>query len=251
MAQQANDFVDIARQLTDQGCEITVMGDGMLPALIAAMRDEFIQIDGLWWPSSDTAARPAIMGTLEDCRRYAQLCLKRRMAVQAGGNVGAWPLELADHFHEVITFEPDPMNYECMQKNLSARLAANIVPTITTYKTALGAESGFCEMVTEAGNCGASYTRPGKSVEVQTIDSLELPYCDLLQLDIEGAELPALKGAEQTIRRCSPLIVLELKGHGSRYGYTDPDVHAWLHSLGYRQHGTAHRDVIFKREVEV
>ena len=42
-----------------------------------------------------------------------------------------------------------------------------------------------------------------------SIDQLGLNNCDLIHLDIEGGEYDALMGAEQTIKRFSPLICLE------------------------------------------
>lgn len=69
-----------------------------------------------------------------------------------------------------------------------------------------------------------------------------------MQLDVEGFEFQALKGAKDTIARCSPLIVLELKGLGQRYGYADAEVEAWLTELGYERTGVAHRDVIYQRK---
>jgi hypothetical protein len=42
-----------------------------------------------------------------------------------------------------------------------------------------------------------------------TIDSLNLNSCDAIQLDIENAEYDALIGAEQTINKFRPIIILE------------------------------------------
>ncbi len=50
---------------------------------------------------------------------------------------------------------------------------------------------------------------PGGDIPSVTIDSLKLPYCGLIKLDIEGAEMDALLGALDTIRRCKPVIVIE------------------------------------------
>lgn len=41
------------------------------------------------------------------------------------------------------------------------------------------------------------------------VDSLELKWVDVLKIDVDGFELEVLRGAQRTIRRCAPLIVME------------------------------------------
>ena len=68
-------------------------------------------IDGWWWPESDVRARPVITG---DCDAAIAELLPhiggRSCIVQAGGNVGVYPIALAKHFDRVVTVEPDPEN---------------------------------------------------------------------------------------------------------------------------------------------
>ena len=80
-----------------------------------------------------------------------------------------------------------------------------------------------------------------------TIDSFCVDNCDFIQLDIEGYEHLALLGAEKTIKKTYPVITLELKGLGSRYGYTDEDTINLLQDWGYEIVGRVNRDVIFAR----
>lgn len=49
----------------------------------------------------------------------------------------------------------------------------------------------------------------GQSVGLVSIDSLGLDNVSIIQLDVEGHELSALKGAYTTIRRCAPIIMVE------------------------------------------
>lgn len=53
------------------------------------------------------------------------------------------------------------------------------------------------------------YGKTTLRVPAITIDSFDLPRLDLLKLDIEGMELEALKGAEETIKTCKPIIYAE------------------------------------------
>ncbi len=64
-----------------------------------------------------------------------------------------------------------------------------------------------------------------------TIDSLNLDP-DLLQLDVEGFEENALKGAKKTIMRARPIIIIEQKKLGKN-GMTDPEIAIMIQRMGY------------------
>ena len=67
----------------------------------------------------------------------------------------------------------------------------------------------------------------------RTLDSFALPQIDFLKIDCEGYEYFILKGAEQTVRRDRPCIVVEQKpGKGSMYGLDDRDAVKLLQSWG-------------------
>ena len=66
-------------------------------------------------------------------------------------------------------------------------------------------------------------------------------------LDVEGSEHLAILGAISTIEASWPVITLELKGHGERYGYTDDDTINLLADMGYKIADRVNRDVIFTK----
>lgn len=68
-------------------------------------------------------------------------------------------------------------------------------------------------------------------VPVVTLDSLALPQLSALKIDAEGAEYEVLRGARQTLRRCRPLLTLELEER-HRAGATWA-VPAFLDALDY------------------
>lgn len=161
--------------------------------------------------------------------------LRRWTAVQAGGNVGHMAWAFAQHFANVVTFEPDPQNYECLLANL------NGLNNVRAVNAALGEAVGHARLTHNLVNSGASFltqdpvvaTRTVPVVSVMPIDYLPLQACDLLQLDVEGFELAALRGAKDTIRLHRPTIVLEINACATRYGYAKADLDKLLASWDY------------------
>lgn len=78
-----------------------------------------------------------------------------------------------------------------------------------------------------------------------TIDSLDLPGCDLIVLDTEGTEPLAIDGAMQTIEKFKPVLMIEDRDISRHYGYREG---WWKEIKGYKLADRAHRDVILVHE---
>lgn len=159
----------------------------------------------------------------------------RRLAVDGGAHRGIWTREMADaDFESVMAFEP-------------VRDLWRQIPDAMTvsYQLALGERAGRCSIESGPENSGQGHIVPGDDVEVVALDSFELQDLDFLKLDVEGYELPALKGAEKTILRCNPAIMVEMNGLSERYGYTDADLGAWLTERGYQHVARYNKDHLY------
>lgn len=207
----------------------------------------FLSEEGWWFPGGCTNGRHAkYLAKIEDSLPVVKRMRQRRTVVQAGANVGGWPVTLARRFERVVTAEIDDANWLCLQRNLDARPKSKA--RIEAHRAALGERAGQGHTVFNRGNpaghkfqfAGESFDVPGKyevladPVEVITIDGLELDGVDAIFLDIEGAELPALKGAARTIARDRPEILVEIREHGELHGYGRDDIEKWLRQFGYR-----------------
>ena len=149
---------------------------------------------------------------------------------------------MAQQFERVVTVEPDPVNYSALLLNVAD------IKNIDHARVAFGDKEGMAAIdYVYPENIGAHQLKAGNDIKVITIDSLNVHDCDFLQLDIEGSEHQAILGAERTIKKTYPVITLELKGLGSRYGYSDEDTIELLASWGYEIVGRVNRDVIFAR----
>ena len=102
---------------------------------------------------------------------------------------------------------------------------------------ALGDCSNTIEMVTEFKVSGRSHVRvdgdpPGLLVDMVPLDIYEFTEVDLIKIDVEGFEAHVLKGAEKTIKKWKPLIVIEQLGHENRYGEINYNALELLFSWG-------------------
>lgn len=207
-----------------------------------------IQHGGFWYPDGDVTFHlfhPA--EAARDIPWFLKNVQGRGTVVQAGANIGTYPLALADHFQRVITFEPDPHSWECLQANLKAR---DCHRRVEAHNGALAQNSGEGQMVDAIpGNWGARRVAgcDGGPIDVWKLDSFALTECDALWLDIEGCELFALQGAEQIIRTFSPVLVLEENGNGAKYGVDEFGIADYLETLGYEREAGIGRDRLYRR----
>lgn len=193
-------------------------------------------------PEKDRHCFAAVLSEAPDLGSSLDLCKEFRTAIQAGGNIGIYPAALAQRFTRVYTVEPDAANFAALQINTSNQ------QKIIARRAAFGKERGRAAIdQIQPDNIGAHQIQQGNEFEVITIDSLGVTDCDLLQLDVEGSEHEALLGAIATIEASWPVITLELKTLGERYGYTDADTINLLAGMGYEIADRVNRDVIFTK----
>jgi FkbM family methyltransferase len=157
------------------------------------------------------------------------LCKQKRVAIDVGGHVGLWSFNLSHEFDEVHAFEPVAAHRECFLANTLA------CDNITLHACALGDHEGMVAIRTEPTSSGDSRVDGDGDIPMHTLDSFALSRVDLIKIDTEGHELFVLRGAEETIARCKPVICVEQKkGHAVRYGIGDTDAVPYLQSLGYK-----------------
>lgn len=192
----------------------------------------------LRWPD-DQISYSIISAELPFLDTAINACSEFRLALQAGGNAGLYPLRLAEVFDHVVTVEPDAENYGCLVENI--RNHRNIL----AFRGAIGGEKGMCGIKHCIENAGASHITSGDEIPMFTIDSMGLEP-NLIQLDIEGLEMAALRGAEETLKLLRPVVMIEDVGHGERYGSAKGSCAEYLDALGYEMIATNGTDTVWR-----
>jgi len=141
--------------------------------------------------------------------------------IDVGANVGDVSLHLANMVGpsgNVFSFEPDPINYRRMKKNLSLNEFSNI----TLNRLGLGNKSGNYRIYNvDERNQGMnrildSSNKYEKSSEIRviTLDEYVEENCidrvDLIKIDVEGFEFKVLNGSVRTIDAFCPKLFIEL-----------------------------------------
>lgn len=164
------------------------------------------------------------------------LVKNRGHAVDVGAQVGLWTRVLALEFQCVTAFEPVPEFAACLTINCAA--AGNV----RIHDFALGPEDVCCLMEKDEGIATAHVGDAGVAVHMHTLDDLVMRPIDFLKIDAEGYETAILQGAEQTIRRDSPVIILEQKRKRlARYGFKPEAgvdlLRSWGAEVAWEDHG--------------
>ena len=190
---------------------------------------------GIWLPDTDTHFSdhldkgPEYKGAGTYQFKKIELALAQikqwHGAVDIGAHVGLWSRVLADKFDSLWAFEPVPELCDCYVRNLARKLVDRPNPRIVLHPVALASYEGSTYIDPIPNNSGNACvtTDPTKiKVPLRTLDSFRLyeHEIDFIKIDVEGFELEVIKGGEETIKRCKPVMVIEQKpGHGQRYGF--------------------------------
>lgn len=177
--------------------------------------------------------------------------------VDVGANIGYYALlgaKIVGEGGRVYAFEPDPLYFSLLKKNIEANRLDKIVEP---FKTAVG--SAEKTAVLSLGNLTGSslVSLPGvginKTVEVKVVslDSFfserNWPPADLVKIDIEGYEKCALEGMRGLAKRNRGLnIIIELSPfHLEASGTTAEELLGLLVELNFRRVGVLWTGVKF------
>ncbi|MEP5728765.1 MAG: FkbM family methyltransferase [Sulfitobacter sp.] len=151
--------------------------------------------------------------------------------IDIGSNIGNHSLFVAGFCQPkiIVPFEPNPLAYKLLLANVALNGFGDLFD-LRHVGLGLSDEkaSGFA-MSKQDRNLGGAKMQAGEG-DIETItgdEALGHVTPDFLKIDVEGMEMMALRGLDETIERCSPLILIEVDEHN--YAAFD----AWVEEKGY------------------
>jgi FkbM family methyltransferase len=134
------------------------------------------------------------------------------------GETALWLAHVVGAAGRVHSFEPSPQNLELLYANLDRN--PQLLPRVVVHNAPLAAEPGVEVLIDDAVAAGATTHAAGTDTGgrhtvptiTESVDHLVatgiLDRVDYIKIDIEGAELEALKGAAHTLRTQKPRLAL-------------------------------------------
>lgn len=209
--------------------------------------------DGIWWPKGEIACYKWTAKELDIPEWVASHTDNKDVIVQAGGNAGWYAKLYSNIFNRVYVFEPDYINFICLNLNVPFSHVTKIqsclgnkreMVKVTSKETDRGKNHVFTpnDLIKDKRK-SLNHTHP--NIPTLLIDDLGLDACSVIHLDVEGYELFALQGAINTIKKFKPLIALENREHWLRYGVTTENINDFLKNLGYKVIDQYREEIIY------
>ncbi len=169
------------------------------------------------------------------------LLKKNSVYVDVGANIGDTTVIAAAYTKgKIYSFEPSPVAYPRLLENIALN---GLTSQIIAERQILTDHTGIV-MFEEMGTSETSHINPSKNnhglrIKSTTLDVYakihHLKIIDLIKIDVEGAEMLVLKGAERLLKEHQiKHLFLELNPDARQYGYTNIDTVAYLKQHGYK-----------------
>lgn len=193
------------------------------------------------YPDSRSASAALYCGLYDhDEMLFLQRFLKDSDSfLDVGANVGIYTLLAAEKLPNgrVYSIEALPKNAARLKENL----ALNNFTHVITYDLAVSDAPGYVTLDLADGDSTPSITGNTSQTELKvptdTLDNLLADSIDsltLAKMDIEGAELLALKGAIALLQQQRPMVwILEVNSQLHNFNYTAEDLVAFLEDYDY------------------
>ena len=184
----------------------------------------------LRFPTGDTHFRDSDWQTYQ-LLQYSELVRwapRRTLALDCGAHAGIMTRRFARDFDSVIAFEP--VHHQLLSLNTQDFASVRVIDS------AVSNQSGFTTISINRENSGDNRIGEGE-LEITTvrIDGLNLSPVGAIKMDIQGSELWALQGAEQTIVRDHPSLMLEIESDDPNRAEIESLMNLWNYSVVYRK----------------
>ena len=157
--------------------------------------------------------------------------------LDVGAHVGHWAVRLAAQAGTVIAVEASPGTAAVLRVNIALNALEDVITVLEAAAWDSRAELRLGNPVDTRVRSACTRTVPGgigAPVQGLPLDDLLDPGLgiSLVKLDVEGADLHALRGMAAMLARCRPVLFIER--HDSYGCYAIGEMHELLGALGYR-----------------
>lgn len=157
-------------------------------------------------------------------------------AIDGGAGDGSWSKVLWREFSEVHSFEPGRSFTKLYQEWLSQSSGSHATTVCLWRQALMDMDGRYTRILPTKVSAGHYMLDDHGLVEGTTIDSRRLSRCDLLKLTVDGAEVLALRGAWKTVKRFSPIIVVEVSDLRKEYDIGAGELEGWFKRHKYEFH---------------
>jgi len=177
-----------------------------------------------------------------------------RCVLDVGAHVGLCSLPLSavvdPQVGHVFAFEPSAANRKLLYRHLELNNACNVSLVPTLVGDINDASVKFYENVAASGmNTIAPISQAGQ-VEIHRMTTIDA-FCgehritpDIVKMDIEGAEVLALKGAREVLKRYRPTVFLSVHPRQiAALGHSTAELRQIIDDIGYRVWDIARNEV--------
>ena len=167
------------------------------------------------------------------------------VVLDIGANIGTHTIPFARKVGDagrVYAFEPQRLIFQ----TLCANVALNALRNVLTYHAGVSNVPGTMHLPVidprqpyNFGGVALQEHLKGEQLAVITIDELKVPTCQLIKIDVEGAEVSVLEGARKTIEQHRPVLFVENntqdRSSSVIAAVQSLDYNAWWHFTDYYQ----------------
>jgi FkbM family methyltransferase len=164
----------------------------------------------------DYLYRKALLRGEAELRLLPRLADPRRASLDIGANKGVYSYALLKCSAKVHAFEPNPKLFAMLSRWAESRVAL--------HPYALGDRAGTTMLHIPKSSRGRGFSNQGGTllpiltrefesvpVEVKRLDDLDLGDVGFIKLDVEGYEREVIAGGTALLRRCRPVLLVEIE----------------------------------------
>lgn len=138
---------------------------------------------------------------------------KNKVCLDIGANIGCHSVILSNYFSKVYAFEPQKDVFKLLKKNILVNDCQNVVINDFGLSDKESTAKMRCfdeNKPVNIGSIGITDDENGcETIQIKTLDTLNIQDIGFIKIDIEGHEYNAFIGGLNTIKKNKPVIIFE------------------------------------------